>query len=80
MVHSAYNPKNIVHTLIVEFTIQKFTVIQNFMDCSLFEMEIEYVHIMSNLMDTVDLKILNYTALALSYNLIKIQSLVNVLI
>ena len=40
---------------------------------------------MSNLMDTVDLEILNYTALAIdfqlgqlkSYNLIKIQSLVN---
>ena len=50
------------------------------MDCSLFELEIEKVHIMSNLMDTVDLVISNYTALALSYNqtvynLIKIQSL-----
>ena len=54
------------------------------MDCSLFELEIEEVHIMSNLMDTVDLVISNYTALALSYNqtgnnLIKIQSLVNML-
>ena len=54
------------------------------MDCSLFELEIEEVHIMSNLMDTVDLGISNYTALALSYNqtgynLIKIQSLVNML-
>ena len=28
-------------------------------------------------MDTVDLEILNYTALAISYDLIKIQSLVN---
>ena len=32
---------------------------------------------MSNLMDTVELEILNFAALALSYDLIKIQSLVN---
>ena len=33
------------------------------MDCSLFELEIEQVRIMSNLMDTLDLEMSNYTKL-----------------